>query len=340
MTAILHVTGRWGGGIATVVQQYVESTPDLTHFLICEDNEWSVRDRREDLFEETWTLPSPVRSSIAAIRDVVARRGIDVVHAHSSHGGALVRLRGLPARVVYTPNAFATLAKRGSKEWMVGQTERLLGLRPIVIAAAGPDELRLARRMSPRSKSLRIYNLPDQGLRPSAHHRPELAVAMAGRISPQKDPEFFAEVAEEARKTKRPYEFRWLGDGDASSRATLESAGVGVSGWLPLQELHAEQARSQVYLHTARYEGSCLSVLDAAALGLPTIGRPQPGVRDVPWLTHVESPREALAELDLLVDETWWTTCSQRSLAGVSEHTSGNLRRQLLDAYGLKCVVT
>jgi glycosyltransferase involved in cell wall biosynthesis len=333
MSSVLHVTARWGGGIATAVQQYVESTPDLTHYLMCRDNIWAVRDQR-DLFAKTWTLP-PSRAVVGAIRETIVSHQIDVVHAHSSHAGAFVRLGSMPARVVYTPHAFALLAKRGSKEWIVGQAERLLGLRPIVIAAVSEDELRLARKYSPRSESLRIPNLPVQTLRPSAAYRPELKVAMVGRISAQKDPVFYAQVAAEARKANRPYAFHWFGDGEPALKSVLTTAGVVVSGWLSAEQLHAEHATAQVHLHTARYEGSCLSVLDAAAIGLPTIGRAVPGVRDVGWLITVNTPEEALRELDRAAEPDWWLTCSRRSLSGISEHTSSNLRRQLLCAYGL-----
>jgi glycosyltransferase involved in cell wall biosynthesis len=335
VTSVLHVTEHWGGGIAAVVQQYVESTPDLTHYLLSRDTAWTVRDRRDQLFEQTWPLPAGRLAAVGEIRRTVRMRGIDVVHAHSSHAGVFVRLRPLPARVVYTPNAFASLAKRGSREWTLGQLERVLGLRPIVIAAAGDDEVRLSRKFSPRSEVLRIVNLPDQSLRPCAQYEPELRVVMAGRILPQKDPAFFAHVAAEARKNGRPYTFRWLGDGEPKMKAMLEDAGVSVSGWLPVEQLHAGQAAAQVHLHTALYEGSCLSVLDAAALGLPTIGRSVPGVRDVDWVTKVDTPRDALAELDRMADEDWWSASSRRSLSGVSAHNPSNLRRQLFRAYGI-----
>jgi len=333
MSSVLHVAARYGGGIVTAVQQYVEATPDLTHFLISRETMWSVRDRRE-LFAATWNLPQG-RAGVGAIRAAIAAHQIDVVHAHSSHAGALVRLRKMPSRVVYTPHAFAPLAKRGSKEWMVGQTERLLGLRPVVIAAVSEDELQLARKFSPRSDVLRIVNLPNQSLRPAAAYRPELKVVMVGRALAQKDPTFYARVAALARKANRPYEFHWLGDGDPKLTSVLTNAGVTVSGWLSPEQLYAEHATAQVHLHTARYEGSCLSVLDAAAVGLPTIGRAVPGVRDVSWLTIVDTPEQALTELDRLAEPAWWSTCSQRSLSGVSEHTSGNLRQRLLCAYGL-----
>ncbi len=335
MTAVLHLTDRWGGGIATAIQQYAESTPDVRHYLLCQDNNWTVRDQRADLFDGAWTLPSRRTAALREIRRLIDELRFDVVHAHSSHSGALVRLRPLPVRIVFTPNAFATFAQRGSRQWLLGQAEWLLGRRPIVIAAAGEDEAIAARRLAPSSDVLRIYNLPDQSLRPKATFKSELRVVMAGRLSAQKDPAFFAQVAEAARKAGRPYTFCWIGDGDAHHRRELIAAGVQVSGWLPTEQLHAEQGSAQVHLHSARFEGSCLSVLDAAALGLPTIGRPVPGVGDVGWLTLADTPAAALRELDRLSIPAHWAQSSATALAGVARHNPLNLRTQLLRAYGV-----
>ena len=335
MPSVLHVTERWGGGIATVIQQYVESTPSVQHYLLCQDNEWVVRDRRSDLFTGAWSLSSRLLPALREVHRLVEEHRFDVVHAHSSDAGALVRLRSLPSRVVYTPNAYATLARPGTKQWLLGQAEWILGCRRTVIAAAGDDEVATARRYSPRSEVLRIYNLPDQALRPVAEFRPELQVVMAGRLTAQKDPGFFARVADEARKANRPYTFTWLGDGDAHFREELTAAGVDVSGWVPLDQLHAAQGAAQVHLHSAVFEGSCLSVLDAAALGVPTVGRPVPGVADVGWLTMVETPADALAALDRLSDPVHWARASEAVQAGVTRHNSNNLRAALLRAYGV-----
>lgn len=317
------------------IQQYVESTPELRHFLFCCDNDWTVGDRRSELFQGTWAMPSGRIAALREIRRLIDALGIDVVHAHSSDAGALVRLLPLPARIVYTPNAFATLAHRGSKQWLLGQAEWLLGRRRIVIAASGKDEATAARRLSPRSQVMRIYNLPDQRLRPTAVFKSELHVVMVGRLCAQKDPKFFAQTADAARKANRPYTFRWIGDGDERYRRDLRQVGVTVSGWLPIAQLHAEQSAAQVHLHSANFEGSCLSVLDAAAMGLPTIGRPRPGIGEVGWLTQVDTPAAALAELDRLTIADNWALSSAKALAGVAEHSLSNLHVQLLNAYGV-----
>ncbi len=331
---VLHVTDRWGGGIATVVQQYVSATPEYEHYLVCRDNSWNVRDERGGLFKEVFALPKNPAAAAGRIVALVASHHIGVVHAHSSTAGAIVRLRALPARVVYTPNAFALLAPRGTTAWLLGQSERLLGLRGIVMAPSGADEERLAGALSKRSGVVRIFNRPDDALSPRAAYAPVPRVVMCGRLCRQKDPSFMIDLVAISRAAGRDYSFSWLGDGDLNERRRLEAAGVAVSGWLALDDLHARQSRATVYMHTARYEGSCLSVLDAAAMGLPSLGRPVPGVRDVPWIKLVSTPEDALSAIDALCDPIEWATASKTSLDGILAHSLEAQRTSLLTAYG------
>ena len=79
----------------------------------------------------------PMQRSVG-IRDLAAARGLrrliraggpyDVVHAHSSKAGALLRLAaiGLPARRFYTPHAFITLEDLPIKEQLKQQMKKVL----------------------------------------------------------------------------------------------------------------------------------------------------------------------------------------------------------------------
>ena len=272
------------------------------------------------------------------LRRVVEDDGIDVVHAHSSLAGALARLARLPARVVYTPNAYAMLAPRNSPHWWAGQTERLLGLKRITIAGVGAAERRLARRLSPRSEVVPLVNTPHPGLRPCASFSLPLRVVMVGRLNAQKAPLFFAEVAAAARARRLPVEFTWLGDGEQGYKDALVAAGVEVTGWLAMQEVHRRQGNANVYLHSGLYEGFSLSILDAAAQGLPSIGRPLPGIAEVPWMMHGTTVQETVDLLLSLTDEKTWVAAQWRALTEVQSFNNTVQRDQLYRAYGLDAV--
>jgi len=64
----------------------------------------------------------------------------------------------------------------------------------------------------------------------------------------------------------------WVGDGDLGLRRMLTAAGVRVTGWLGPADLEA-MLRESIYIHSARYEGFPLSILDAAVCGAPIVAR-------------------------------------------------------------------
>lgn len=330
---VLHLTNR-AGGIQTVVQQYAEAVPDHPQHLMAGSDQWVVEARSESPFESVSRLPENPLRAMQLVKRTVSDKQIGVVHAHSSYAGAIVRAMRLPCRVVYTPNAFAGLAPRYSKAWWGGQAEWILGRRAIVIAAASDNELQQARRYSPHSEIHRIVNIPYRGLAPQESYKPDGPVVMCGRICAQKDPSFFASVAREWRRSHGEREFIWLGDGDSDLKRELIASDVHVSGWLSLQDLHRRTGVAAVYLHSARYEGACLSVLDAGAMGLPSIGRPRPGVEEVEWMRMAQSPQEAVKHLRELQNEEVWMGERQRVLRLVGSFNQAVQGEGLRRAYG------
>jgi glycosyltransferase involved in cell wall biosynthesis len=297
-------------------------------------DQWLVAAQSKSPFASVTSLPENPLRAMRLVKRTVSDKRIGVVHAHSSYAGAIVRAMRLPCRVVYTPNAFAGLAPRYSKTWWGGQTEWILGRRAIVIAAASDNELQQARHYSPRSEIHRIVNTPYHGLTPRGSFKPDGPVVMCGRICAQKDPSFFASVAKEWRRSHGERQFIWLGDGDPDLRRELTASGVQVSGWLSLQDLHHKTSFASVYLHSARYEGACLSVLDAAAMGLPSIGRPLPGIEEIEWMRMAQTPQDAVNHLRELQTEEVWMKARQRVLGLVTNFNQAVQGEGLRRAYG------
>lgn len=118
---------------------------------------------------------------------------------------------------------------------------------------------------------------------------------MVGRISPQKDPELFAEVARSFGGND--VQFSWIGDGDAEDRSALEDAGVEVSGWIPPHELRRRLEHAALYLHTAAWEGGPVSTIEAASLGVPVLSRAIPSMRSLGYPLAGETPQQLAAEV-------------------------------------------
>lgn len=282
---VLHVSEAWGGGLMSAVYEYVRSTPDYRHVILArERKEHDTHDASAPADLTRITLP---KNTIRAVRAIArAYRSLDpaVVHVHSSRAGAMVRLTPtVPTkRIVYTPHCYA-FQRTDLPPGMATATrwaERLLAPRAGYVAACGRHELQLALRLRRRGKG-RFAHVPNVA-RVVARPRPDadvpLRVVGLGRLGPQKDPEFFRAVVAGVNAVDPAITWSWLGGDPTAEESAMRGAGVDVTGWLPREELLDRLAASDVYLHTASWEGVPMSILEAWALGVPVVARTIPPV--------------------------------------------------------------
>jgi glycosyltransferase involved in cell wall biosynthesis len=227
---------------------------------------------------DTWRLVRFIRS--------LGR--FDIVHGHSSKGGALARLaaRWLSIPSVYTPNAFAT-QDRGLPGWQrsfYGQVERWLARRTDAIIAVSHDEADHAREHL-RIDAHKLHVIPngidaiDFPSREEARSRlgladDEFAIGFVGRLAPQKAPDVmlraFATVARAHRKAR----LVMVGNGPLEKETALlaEQLGLGNAVRL-LGDVVATQVMPafDVFCLSSRYEGLPYVLLEALAAGLPIV---------------------------------------------------------------------
>jgi glycosyltransferase involved in cell wall biosynthesis len=227
---------------------------------------------------DTWRLVRFIRS--------LGR--FDIVHGHSSKGGAMARLAarwlGIPA--VYTPNAFAT-QDRGLPGWQrsfYGRVERWLARRTDAIIAVSHDEADHARehlQIDPK----KLHVIPngidaiDFPSKESARSRlgiapGELVVGFVGRLAPQKAPDVmlrsFATVAREAPHVR----LVMIGNGPLETETARLVDQLGLAPRvLLLGDVVATQVMPafDLFCLSSRYEGLPYVLLEALAAGLPIV---------------------------------------------------------------------
>jgi glycosyltransferase involved in cell wall biosynthesis len=295
---VLHVVESWGAGVRAAVLQFVSSTPEVEHHLLrgIRRSEFSAED--ESGFESVAVLPAGARAARAAIRRGAAAVQPDVVHAHSSYAGMFVRtaLRTRPdRRLVYSPHCFAFERRDLSPvtRMLVRAAERILARNTDTFAVCSPAEARAAASLSRRRA--RVIHVPNMARVPALamlEHRDPNRVVTVGRIGAQKDPDFYRAAVLHMRRNGRPgLDARWIGDGDdAIARARLERTGVPVSGWLSSFDAHCALGGAGVYLHTARWEGFPIAILEALELGVPVIARDVPALAGATATPGISTP--------------------------------------------------
>src|SRR5699024_5070647 len=117
------------------------------------------------------------------------------------------------------------------------QAEKVLSHKTSVFAVHSEHEKRLVQTLSKRATTLFIPNISSSSFEPATDPSNLQYIIMVGRISRQKDPEYFIQVIHALRALHVPLEPVWIGDGDTNLRTKLEAVGIKVTGWLSATEI-------------------------------------------------------------------------------------------------------
>jgi len=270
---------------------------------------------------------SPEPGDLAALARLVGwtrRRKIQLVHAHSSKAGALVRLAalvpGFPP-VIYTPHAYFGLPRRGGKkEWIFNGVETLLG-RLGRTHNCSEDERDFAvqvLKLDPRSLRV-IHHGIDLDLYSPAD--PATKIALRRELGLPESARLLVTVGRESVQKNYGPLYAALDSFLPNSGAAFAHAG---NGSVELRESLAPAARERAFafhyldhpekllraadgfILTSRYEGLSFSMLQALGCGLPLILTAAPGLRvlqsigfeGVLWLDDPARPNEIRAALE------------------------------------------
>ena len=85
----------------------------------------------------------------------------------------------------------------------------------------------------------------------------KLHVCTVGRISNQKNPELFEDIANEFKNIS----FTWIGNGE--KRDVLKANNIYVTGWKKREDVLKELKKNQVFILTSLWEGLPYSLLEA-----------------------------------------------------------------------------
>jgi glycosyltransferase involved in cell wall biosynthesis len=221
-------------------------------------------------------------------------RGYDIVHAHSSKAGALVRL-ALPraARIVYTPNCFAFAAGFGPARAAYWAVEQLLVPRTGAIVAASEWERRQARALL--GTASRMRTIPNGVPEPKAAEvHPELrrlresgrpVAGFLARLDPQKDPLCLVDAATRlatAGGLDAHVVIAGSGALEGDVRAAIDRAGLGdLLLHLPFEgPVERYLGGFDLYVLPSRWESLPIAVLEAMAGGLPVLATDVGGTRE------------------------------------------------------------
>ena len=338
---ILHISESFEGGVASAVANYVDLTSEHEHFLLCNKRSGRLSGGILHKFSTVYDLTRSHFSALKTVHAVVDKVKPDVIHCHSSYGGGYARLAYFfarcPALMVYSPHCYAF--ERRDISWfgrkMFYIMEWVLARRTDVVVCCSLRERNLARMLRKKTKSIYVPNMESVASDASLPFRKRKnMVVMVGRLCPQKDPGWFAEVA---REVEREVEFVWVGDGEKKYRKVLKDAGVRVTGWKSPKEVAKILGESKVYLQTALWEGFPIALLDGARCGVAVVAREAMYLEGVRNARAVGSSVEAAEEIDALLGEIKeWKLNRERWKKALTNNNAVVAKKRLCTAYNSK----
>lgn len=249
---------------------------------------------------------SPLADTAAAwqIATYLKHKGpFDVVHLHSSKAGAVgsfaARLVGV-RRIVFTPHAFVSFGTSGHRKSLYLQFERLCGQLAHHVVTVSTEERAYA--LAQGIASVKRLSLIPNGIVPpdlSLHNTDRLRlranwgiaentrlIGSIGRLTAQKDPLLFVEVATRRAMRFTAQEEMYVigGTGELENQVRALIAKRGLEDRVMLigfrTDMDAVLSSLDVYVLHSRYEGMPLTVLEAMGHALPVVSTKVPGVAE------------------------------------------------------------
>lgn len=241
-------------------------------------------------------------AALMKLRRLVQEARPDVIHAHSSKAGALVRALvwlGVRPPVFYTPHAYYGLSgKGGMKALLFNAVETVLGRAGTTINLSDGERAFARETLKIPQVRLRLIANPVDCLRfrpADAATRQEIRAALGvpadaillgsvGRLAFQKDPLTLYHAFAKACQSRPELWLYHLGEGELSAECAALAEQLGIRSRIIRQTYLSEplsfyQALDGMIL-TSRYEGLSFAVLEALACDLPVILSRVPGNTD------------------------------------------------------------
>lgn len=280
---IVHVTECLAGGVLTFLLNLTKALDEDQHVII-----YSRRDNTPDDVESLFGSNVQMVPWKYAGREIRAKQDLmallellrllrqypqaDVVQLHSSKAGFLgrlaCRLLGRTKKVFYLPHglSFAREDVSAKKKRFYTCLEKLgNSFCGDVIACSNSERDLLVKN------GIHNVHVINNGIEVSAippmyrKFAYPLVIGTIGRLTYQKNPALFNEIAKAFRGDDR-VRFLWIGGGELQD-AIEPAENVEVTGWLTPEEVQRRLRDIDVYLSTALWEGLPYAVLEAMNAG-------------------------------------------------------------------------
>lgn len=280
---ILYFVEAMGGGVFTYVTNLANSLADDFDIYIAYGVRSQTPNNIEKFFDKNVHLIKVKNfkrqislkdvKAFYEMKQIVRKVKPDIIHLHSSKAGFLGRwaFDGNKTPIFYTPHGYSFLMENITfkKKFLFKSIERISALRKCTTISCSYGEEKETQKLTRRAlyvdNGINIKNI-DQALAGlHAKTSSRFTIFTLGRITSQKDPQLFNEIAKKFPNIN----FVWIGDGKL--RKVLTSPNIMVTGWLGVEDALKLAMNYNAFLLTSEWEGLPMALLEAMYLKKPCI---------------------------------------------------------------------
>lgn len=293
---IVHVMECFAGGTFNFLVDLIQELSNEDHIIIYGATRENMPSNFKEFFPKNikfikWTNAQREMKPLQDLKALIELfnilkniKDIDVIHLHSSKAGFLGRIAayalGKSSKTIYTTHAisFLRLDVSPKKRKIFIYMEKFASLFGGKIVACSKSE-----KDAIEAQHIKNVTYINNGIRPlniekKSNTTDKITIISVGRLSIQKNPKLFNEIAKEFI-TNKDVQFIWCGYGELKSELT--SPNIKCTGWITKDKIAQYLASADIYLSTSLWEGLPLSVLEAMSIGLPLVLSDCVGNRDL-----------------------------------------------------------
>ena len=299
---VVHITQSLGGVKTYIEHLFNHSSGDEFKYVIIapEHSEFqefcSVRN--------VTYYPVKIRRNINPVREIIVLFNIisilkkekpHIVHTHSAKGGYLGRLatKFVPAKVIYSPHAFSFLSFKGLKRIAFYFLEYIARTwTDILLSVSYSEANRAIHEVGYEKDKVRVIlnAIPVEDTLPFRNYNKCYEIGMIGRLTYQKNPFLFLELASKILEKFPNIHFSILGAGlcdhlsDDIKAYLVENKlekKIKILKWGDNNKSKNYLKRIDIFLMTSVFEGLPFSLVEAMASGLPCVVTKVDGNTDV-----------------------------------------------------------
>lgn len=280
----------------------------------------------------------------------------DIVHGHSSKGGAIARLAafGTRAKAYYTLHGLIMMDPLLPRwKWLMYLSIELgMATWTRRIIAVSPEEQRAAvrlrfgksrvvmvpngigpMRLTPRREARHIMGVTDE----------DIVIGFVGRLVEQKAPEILIDAFASTAKVQPKARLALVGNGPLEEPMRKLAAKLGIADkiiWLGERDARGVLAGFDLFALSSRKEGLPYVVLEAMAAGLPVVATISAGseILVIPGVNGAvvppdNAPAFAQALIDLVTNPIKMAQCAEGSRQRIARFTIDAMVDRTLEAY-------